>query len=305
MKKDSKSRPKAGTKGKSQNKPFDSLLEDKPKKLTSLPKRIVCRSRSDIEYVIELKTSNRYHKILFCAFYSGLTSDWLQSRDTKTIALYQYHVSKFFNWLSDTNYKINDQNRYQCLKDYEEYRMEVRQCKRSPLNFLKKTLTHGLSHPYLTLQDINYIGTLTNLSNATVNDEAKTITLTDWFSIPWLSRIIGKNQYAQLESPRRIITSFRITVAVTLSYILDLREEVLKHTLPLDGDTASNAWYARWNRQLINRFVNLGENNEPKDDISEAILLDTITPRHHKFFRNEFSKNNKITTKYIKTKTKT
>ena len=264
---------------------FDIALPEQPVQLKAKPERIICRTRAGTEHIVALIKPNIYHDALFLAFATGLQSDWFINH-ISDISKPGYHdqLRNFFDWLNDTDHQTTDINRYDCLKDYESYKMNHQGFKKSPLGSLKQILAHGLDSPFLSDKDIHYLEALLELTKIAEGSESESYTLSEWFSIPWLRPIIGEKYYLQLESPRRLLVSFRVTIAVTLLYLLEARQQWQKFPAQ-DFDTSYNHWQYNWDRLLIKQAGRFDENGEPADSLTQVLWQDIIKPSWQCFIK--------------------
>ena len=102
-------------------------------------------------------------------------------------------------------------------------------------------------------------------------------TLCSWFDVPWLRPIIGEPTYLKLESPRILTRSFRVTVSATLLYLLDQRTLSQKND-EIDFQRPKRHWHFYWNPLVISHHGNFDDLGEPKDELSQLLLLDLVTP---------------------------
>lgn len=257
--------------------PFDKILPKDPAKLSNHLKRIPFQTKAGTLQFINLKKKNKYHVIIFRVCAAGFQSDWFGRLSDSSKPSYFERVRDLFNWINDSNYKTTDKTRYSVLKDYEAYKMNDRGIKQSYLGSINTTLKEGLCCPSLTNADYKYIQTLLSLSKPAQRSESAPVALSSWFDLPWLRAIIGEQAYLQLESPRLLFTSFRVTIATTLQWLLERRHE-WKQSSIMHFDTSYPCWYYDWNRLILQHIGKFNDAGEPEDELSQLLLVDLVLP---------------------------
>lgn len=256
-------------------KSFDSLIPDTPETISKNVNRIVYKSKAKVIKTISLKSKNKYQRLIFRTFKISFDSDWFDSLQDYSKDTYYYVAQKFIDWLNTTKYKTNIENKYQILKDFEEYQKNTKGVKLSPLKYIKRIISQGIDSKSLSMIESNYLKTLLNISKPTKEDEAVPYTLSGWFDLPWIREHIGNNKYLLLESPKILINSFRITISQTLLWILDQRNKWI--LCPDSYNKENYFWYYHWNRSLAGLCGNFDSKGEPKDELSRLILFDITT----------------------------
>jgi hypothetical protein len=269
--------------------PFDVMLPEQPIQLDVKTDKFPLQTISGVKYVLSLSIPNNYHDVLFQAFIRGMQSDWfVNTLGERTKLTYQEYIRLFICWLNETGYQTTGHNRYESLKAFEAHEMNERGIKNSTLGILKRILNHGIDSPFLSPDDRSFLETLLNLTKPAGKPKANTITLSDWFSLSWLRPILGDKNYLQLESPRRLFLSFRITIATTLLFLLEIRQQRLR--IPFEYFKTSNQnWQYKWNRLLIPCIGSFDENGEPADDLTQALFRDLVKPSMYDFMKANIS----------------
>lgn len=259
---------------------FDQTLPASPKTTPISPNRIIYRSEAGTTRVIELSRKNGFHEIIFQAFVAYFQSNRFHELSDQTHFLYWRAVQRFVDWLNETGHETTDSNRYDCLKAHESYFMNDCGYKNSPLWVLLAVLKGGLVDTSLTDYDCRYLQTLLRLSKPSKNTTPEPFSLPDWFDMPWLRPILGEPQYLKLESPSRLFLSFRVVVAETLLYIMEIREDWQHYSLmQLPGsDTRKSNWFRSWNVEMLNRFGSFDLSGEAESAWSELMFLDLVRP---------------------------
>jgi len=269
---------------------FDAVLTQDALNLESKPERIICHTRPGTTEVLELVNENSFHEVIFQAFYTGLKSDWFDNLGDYTKIRYIEEVRDFISWLNESTYESASANRYKCLNDYQAHQLNEQGKKQSSLGTLKKIIEHGLSSPFLTNKCTNYLLKLLDLTISIKSTRGKGVNLTDWFALPWLRSVMIEKDYLQLESSSRLFLSFRITIAVTLLYLLEGRNQWKKHTTKV-FDTSNDTWAYTWNRLLLNELGQFDEQGEAKDTLTRLLWQDLVKPSSQNIVQRELTES--------------
>jgi hypothetical protein len=260
---------------KDQQSGFNKILPEEKVILPTTLRRVVYKTRAGTTQLITLKRKNEYHEIIFRTILSSIQSDWFETITDSTKSTYLDSIRKLFNWINETGYKTDSGKRYSILKDFEVYEMNELGMKHGGIKQVTLMLNRGLDSSTFSMGDLGYISTLLSLTKQARRAEPEPITLSNWFDIPWISEVIGEKQYLQLESPRLLINSFRITVATTLFWLLEQRKKWKKNPTK-SFDCSYSQWYSDWNRMIlidIGRFSSVGE---PEDELSQLLFMDFV-----------------------------
>ncbi|MBO6811025.1 MULTISPECIES: hypothetical protein [Marinobacter] len=241
--------------------------------------RIAFKRRSGATVTIELEHDNQYHRAIFKTFYASSQTSWFRNLSERS-QIDRFETFKgFVNWLNNTEHETFEVRRYQCLKDDESSKMNDEGCKSSPIKSLIPAFKAGLGSKSLTEEEYSFMTTLLRLSKAARNANPEPYTLTDWLALPWLRSILGEHKYLSLESPSRLLTSFRVTVAATLSYLLEVRARWQKQALGMtEPQLSQNSWFESWNINVLQRCGAFEAHGEPADDLTRLLLLDFTRP---------------------------
>lgn len=254
---------------------FDSLVPPDAEAISKHSNRIVYKSKANVIKTITLKTKDKHQRLIFNTFKASFESAWFDSLQSHSKETYYYVANKFFDWQNTTEYKTTTENKYQILKNFEGYQKNVSGVKSNSLKYIKKTLSQGIDSSSLTKQESDYLKTVINISKPAKAEDAIPYTLSGWFDLPWIREYLGDKKYLQLESPKILITSFRITIAHTLIWLLDQRE--LWSDCPDTNEIEMKIWYYSWNRKIAGLCGRFDSRGEPIDELSRLILLDITT----------------------------
>ncbi|HEC61501.1 MAG TPA: hypothetical protein ENI27_04535 [bacterium] len=177
---------------------------------------------------------------------------------------------------NESGYQTTDDNCYERLKDYEAHRINIDGLKYSPLRYISPAIRKGLDTKDLSDDECRYLRTLLRLTKLPKPPEARPYTLTDWFNLPWLRSVLGERHYLSTESPARLLVSFRVTIAATLSYLLEIREKWKQQPDLSWESNDGKMWFLDWNFQLIKHLGTFDAAGEPLDDITEVLCLDLV-----------------------------
>ena len=265
---------------KKASNPFDKVLPDTLKPAAVGANCISYLRSSGVTDVITLGRKNKYHSILLVALNSGLNSDWFTELADTTRDTYFGDIRHFILWINETKYKATSQTRYEILKDYESYRMNDCGVKNTPLTNIRNALAEGAAHKALSSSDYDYLQMLLRVSKPKPTLNRTPSTLSSWFDVPWLRSIVGESAYLQLESPLLLFNSFRATIAATLNYLLEQREQKQQFKAVRNNSSETQSQH-HWNISALDRFGTFDEKGEPANDLSELLLLDLVFPHSH------------------------
>ena len=231
---------------------FDNVLSEEPRKLKTKLGRYVYKTEKGKIYKVENTSKEKDVCDLFNVCVSGLSSDWFQELTVRSRRRYVDHVRSIFEWLSESKYKHKKESRYGLLKEFESYRMNILGNKSSPLELINVIIKEGLSATELDDYGLDYLETMLHLSKPTRIFDKKSYTLSSWFDMPWLRKLLGEKQYLRLESPRILHLSFRITIATTLMWLLDKRRRWRESEVVKEPNyKKKNLWAKEWGKPLF------------------------------------------------------
>lgn len=255
---------------------FDSLLPKSSVQLNAKSRRITITKTSGTHVVAE-RPSNRFHKAIFLAFATAFQKTWFTSLSPKTQSRYFIEARLFFEWAKSSTILTTKDNCYSLLKDYEAQRCNVESLKHSPLRTILPAIKRGMGTDELSDRDYHYLRTLMRLTRQAKTPEAHPYTLSDWFDLPWLRPILGELPYLSLESPSRLLNSFRVTIATTLRYLLEIRDQWKSHPcVPWESNGRPN-WFWVWNTLLLKHLGGFKACGKPANEFTELLLLDTVS----------------------------
>lgn len=270
-----------------QTSQFDKILPEKPLEISNQATRIPFLTKAGINSVIVFKGKNKYHQAIFKTCVAGFQSDWFTGISDYSKPSYFEKIRTLFNWINESDDTTTSQTRYNVLKAFEAFELNNRGLRYSPLNSVIPVLKAGLSCSTLKESDYKYLLTLLSVSNPAKNPEPKPQTLSSWFDLPWLRTIIGEHTYLQLESPRLLFRSFRVTIATTLLYLLEQRE-LWQQSSKIEFDPSYSNWQYDWNRLVLERYGQFNDHGEPEDEFSELLLLDLVKPSAQTTVKSRF-----------------
>lgn len=273
---------------------FDKILPGTPQSIGAQIVRFPYVNKYGLYQVISLDQKCKYSLILFKAFVIAFSGDQFLSLTEQSKSTYFDIIRKFFEWLSASGYIFKDISRFDVFKEYEKYYLNDLGLKSSPVGILNSVVGESLSGYDLDEFSYNYIKGLIAFSVPNKVDSPVSKTLSSWFELPWLRSIIGEDAYLQLESPKLLLKSFRITIATTLLYLLDIRDEWNSHP-GINFDTSCKNWIYDWNSQLINKMVKFDEHGRTQSYLGASLVDDLVKTAFANEFKdmmvNEFKKN--------------
>lgn len=278
---------------------FDAAIPQKPEQIAVNSNRIVYKTSAGTTHIIALEGNNIYEMAIFQAFVAGFSSDWFTNLAEISKPMYYHEVRKLFEWLNISERKIHDDNRYTFLKDYEAFALNERNLKTSRIGYLNQIIREGLHSPLLSENDLRYLDKLLQLSKPEKSPEADPITLSEWLALPCLRAILGEKNYLQLESPRRLFVSFRVTISVTLLYLLEIRNKWQQYN-SLTFDTNYRDWQYHWNPLLINHIGAFSSDGSPANDLSQLLWIDLVKPTHREYLKKNISLSNSRNSRFQK-----
>lgn len=254
---------------------FDKLLPKRSVNLGAKSKRITA-SWGLRTHVVGEEPSNPFHRAIFRAFASAFQTAWFAGLLPKSQQRYLTEARQFADWINETTSLITEDNCYDLLKNYEAKRLNVDGIKHSPLRSIVPAIKKGMDTTDLSDQEYGYLRKLTRLTKLSKPPEANPYTLSDWFDLPWLRSLLGESQYLSLESPSRLLNSFRVTIATTLCYLLEIRDQWKSRTRVATEANTNKNWFWVWNTKLIKQLGNFNVFGEATDEFTELLLLDMV-----------------------------
>ena len=256
---------------------LETTLIKSPSILNNLPVRLVLKGKN-----YELNLDNIYSKYTFRALTLGLKSEWYQSLAPLSQIQISNSLIGFIKWFEKINIDVN--NKYTLLNDFESYQVNIRGLKpqSTGLNLLLQLIKNGVNEIEYENELHTYIDMLVLRTNISKKELPISTTLTNFFgSISWLRQAIGDEDFLKLESPKRIINSFSVTIATILIYILKVKKEAKNELLNYKFVTDSDTLSVRAQRQfycgnLFSKLSQFDENYLPATKLTELMILDFV-----------------------------
>lgn len=260
---------------------FDRAINQPTLPIDILPNRLELNGK-----IVSFKNESKYAKYIFTAITTAFKSEWYQSLGLNSQKCGQKSLRKFIPWLNEK--VITHENRYTILKDYEAFRVNEDGVKPQSTGLcdVMNFLTNGVNSDQINDSTIQYIIRLRSYTTISVADERESSTLSSYFaSMHWLREALGEVDYLKLESPKRLIDSFSISVATTLLLILQAKVEarkglsdpitlkIVNTKIEINGKAVRNQHYCR---NLLNHLGRLSVDGKPADILTELLLLDCV-----------------------------
>ncbi|WP_299082403.1 hypothetical protein [uncultured Paraglaciecola sp.] len=205
---------------------FKALLPNKPKLIDPRPRRIAIFDNLGHKHFIgpNEKIFNTFSEAIFLAIADGMISDYFNEQ-AKTRS-HVRSVRDFLIWLN--TFEIDSIARYDVLHQYEVFRINERGLlpQSTGLDKLIVIMKHGLGSIHLSDDQYYYLLMLLESTTLSASEGRSQITLSSWFSLPWLRPIMGEQAYLKLESAKILMDSFKITVGTVLQILLSAKEEI-------------------------------------------------------------------------------
>lgn len=258
------------------NRDFDNALLNKPVPLHQSSQRLKLRG----EYY-ELNNNSVEAKYIYKTITMGLQSDWFSGQADTSKKSYENILKAFLPWLSKI--KIETQNRFFILKEYESYRVNEVNVKpqSSGVGGIINILNKGKN--YIDDESIKYINNLLRNTKISKSAERQQDTLTGYFgTMPWLREVIGERDYLKLESPKLLMKSFSIVIATLLLFIIEQRKIAKKKLVDPSKLINRNVTQERsrnrsYCRDLILEIGDFDDDCKPLNALTELILLDFVS----------------------------
>lgn len=239
-------------------------------------------------YEIALASRNKYHDAIFQALVAGAQSNRFLEMVPMTQRMYLANMALFVSWINHKDVIRDDNNKYECINDFHKFRLTEQRIRDSNAKTIKLLIASGLENVSLPKKSVLYLETLLRVTKA--NNplyQKQSDSLENWFSMPWLREVIGEKNYLHLESPKRLILSFRITIAVTLLFLLEARQQWKERAGDLDSfvKTSKFKWIRSYGPTLMERVAKFTENGLPADCVTQVIWNDIVGNCHQEALR--------------------
>ena len=249
--------------------------------LNNLPIRVALNGK-----IFELNSNNSYSSYIYRALTLGLKSEWYQALSSFSQRQHSTSLIKFIRWFESI--EINDDNMYSVFKDFETYQVNINGLRpqSTGLNCLLYLIKNGLAEIDYEQALHTFIETLLLRTNISKYEPPVPETLTNFFgSINWLRKAMGDEDYLKLESPKRLSSSFSITIATILNYILKVKKEAKTqlgdYKFVNDSDTlADRAHRQFYCGNLFSKLSQFDENFIASDPLTELMILDFVPKKN-------------------------
>ena len=205
---------------------FKALLPKKPKLIDPRPRRIAIFDNLGNKHFIGPNENifNSFSEAIFLTIADGMISDYFDE-----LAKTRSHIRSirdFLIWLNTI--EIDSIARYDVLNQYEAFRINDRGLlpQSTGLDKLIVIMKQGLGSIHLSDDQYYYLLMLLDSTNLSASEGRTQITLSSWFSLPWLRPMMGEHAYLKLESAKILMDSFKITVGTVLQILLSAKEEI-------------------------------------------------------------------------------
>lgn len=233
---------------------------------------------AQVNRLTKLTSTNPDHQIIYRAISSSLHTTWFNELKQNTQTTFLARVRFFINWMNEIDVNRKKEHRYECIDDYGAFRISVAGVKNTDSATIKNLLKHGMNAASLLQDDLLYIRNLIKVTKKNIRSAAESYTMSDWFSITWLREVLGEAKYLQLESPSRLFLSFRITIATTLQYLLEAREQWYEKIDEAPIKENIQKWHAKWGLNLLKKIGSLKSDGTPDDVLTKCLWLDLVSP---------------------------
>lgn len=257
---------------------FDDVIRNESKILDDDLLEIFSILAAQIDRLPKLTSPHPDHKIIYRTISSSINTSWFTELKDNTKKTFLSKIRFFINWMNENDVSREKKNRYECIDDYAAFRISVPEVKNTDSSLIKNLLKKGMNSAALSQDELLYIRNLIKVSKQNIRSPSESFTMSDWFSMPWLRQVLGEAKYLQLESPSRLLLSFRVTVATTLLYLLEAREQWQKKLLVAPTKVDSQKWHVIWGLDLLKKLAVLKSDGSPDNVLTNCLWLDLISP---------------------------
>lgn len=187
------------------------------------PNHAILKVTPSTEITFELKSRARGFQTVFESILHAFTTIWFINLSVSTKKRYTNAFEEFLTWLDK-----RDEFTVLVVKEFETY--EVNERKKKPQSAsaisIRNLIDKGKESPEIEADEKRILKNILASTKFSRAEEKVPHTLTHWFTRKtWLRSHMGES-YQMLDSPKRLINSFNITVATTLLYLLQARREL-------------------------------------------------------------------------------
>lgn len=263
--------------------PFAEVLPTPISKLQINSNRISV-SKDNQEFAI-LSNTSPFAEYIFSALVKGTLTDWFFR--LKYTRHYFRNIKEFVAFLND--YSFDSVNRYKVLKDFESFKVNEKGVKpqSTGLSSLLGLITNSIESNQFPKEQILYLVTLINTTKPSKNSDRDPHTLNHWFNIGWLKNYIGEEEFLKLESPKLLMGGFNVTIATTLSYLInakkELKEKIKNNQVSMEQLCSGGEEYSRltarnqtkYSQNLFQLTANF-DLGKPLDKSTQCMLIDLV-----------------------------
>ncbi|WP_394243555.1 hypothetical protein [Vibrio astriarenae] len=265
---------------------FDIALPEQPQSLLSSPTRLVLDDK-----VYPFDNPHQDAKAIYQTIHTALLSDWWR----ESLGEHSQHCHKsalgtFLNWMSEHHF--TEGNRFDVFNDYQTFRVNESNVKPQSTGAtnLLTVLQIGIDHDE-PKEQYRYIETLIDSTKILEATDPIPDTLTGWFSqMDWLRPIVGDDDWLAIESPKRLMESFSVTIASTLLWVQKVRSSIralVKKNSHL-ATIGEKLQKSRRNANYCRELLILASRDIPAlpDGTLDLLLADFVDPAMHECIRS-------------------
>lgn len=237
---------------------------------------------------LQFLSTNLFHIIIFKAIKAALEGDWFDSLTVKSQTSTGLLIRPFITWLNNKDSARTETTRYECLTDYDQYRRNEHGVSHSYADRILTILRQGLTNGHFSNAERVYLETLVKLTKVAPSRPARSLTLTNWFADHNIRQLLEEKDFLRLESPSRLLLSFRVVVGSTLLLLLEARA-TLADRLSVEYNNPS-LLRSRENCRhiLINKVGSFDSEGRPADLLTALIMADFIDDSRLEAWRLKF-----------------
>jgi len=270
--------------------PFERILPSRAIYLHTVPKQYEINGKT-----YKIKIDNIYRKKIYSVIFEGIQTDWYGGLSKFYIKTINTILAKFFTWLNRID--INQSNRYSVLKEFESF--QINACNLKPqsagINHIINLMDKGCDSLHIDDNTLVYIDILSKNTSLSPPQPVVQDTLSNFFgSITWLKESLGDKDWFKLESPKRLINSFSISIATILIFIIEqkkiARELLGEEFIIKSGKTKGLKKFKlkQYCREIYLNLCEFDSNGNPITPLTHLVMLDIVYSNKLEIFKNEF-----------------
>lgn len=261
---------------------FDKIFPSRQTLLGAVPKRLTLQTGPNSTKTVELSNNNEYVQYIYRAIAAGLASDSFANQvDGSKYSIHKI-LTHFIKWLNTCD--MSSENCYKLLKLYESKRTNEDNVKpqSSGLRKIISIVKAGIYSASLDQKTVVYIHELLKSTAVSAPDKVNQITLSAFFaSMSWLRDVMGEVDYLKLESPKRLIDSFSVTIATTLLFIVEAKKQaqlLLKNPFELQPINVKSQQHIgkSYSRNLLEKLGSIDKDGQLANDLTRLIIADCV-----------------------------